>query len=71
MESPEYQVAMFKHAIGDDGLKVIKTFSYSEDENESEQGNCRSSNEIPCQANCMIMSMKSKPRQRKPDPENQ
>ena len=25
-ESPEYQLAMFKHAIGNDGLKVIKSF---------------------------------------------
>ena len=31
--SPEYQLEMFKHAIGDDGLKVIKTFSYTEGEN--------------------------------------
>ena len=29
-ESPEYQFAMFKHAIGDDSLRVMKTFSYSE-----------------------------------------
>ena len=35
-ESPEYQLAMFKHAIGDDGLKVIKTFSYSETENAND-----------------------------------
>ena len=35
-ESPEYQLAMFKHAIGDDGLKVIKTFSYSESENAND-----------------------------------
>ena len=28
-ESPEYQLAMFKHTIGDDALKVIKTFSYT------------------------------------------
>ena len=27
---------MFKHAIGDDGLKVIKTFSYSETENAND-----------------------------------
>ena len=36
MESPEYQLAMFKHAIGDDGLKVIKTFAYSETENAND-----------------------------------
>ena len=35
-ESPEYQLAMFKHAIGDDGLRVIKTFSYSEEENAND-----------------------------------
>ena len=35
-ESPEYQLTMFKHAIGDDGLKVIKTFSYSEEENAND-----------------------------------
>ena len=35
-ESPEYQLAMFKHAIGDDGLKVIKTFSYSDKENAND-----------------------------------
>ena len=35
-ESAEYQLAMFKHAIGDDGLKVIKTFSYSETENAND-----------------------------------
>jgi len=35
-ESAEYQLAMFKHAIGDDGLKVIKTFSYSEAENAND-----------------------------------
>ncbi len=28
-ECAEYQLTIFKHAIGDDGLKVIKTFSYS------------------------------------------
>ena len=32
-ESEQYQLAMFKHAIGDDGLKVIKTFSYTTEEN--------------------------------------
>ena len=26
-ESPEYQLTMLKHAIGDDGLRVVKTFS--------------------------------------------
>ena len=31
-ESPEYQLTMFKHAIGDGGLKVIKSFSYTEEE---------------------------------------
>ena len=35
-ESPEYQLAMFKQAIGDDGLTVIKTFSYSEEENAND-----------------------------------
>ena len=35
-ESPEYQLAMFKHAIGDDGLKVIKSFTYSERENAND-----------------------------------
>ena len=34
-ESPEYQPAMFRHAMGDDGIKVIRTFSKSEDENKS------------------------------------
>ena len=32
-ESPEYQLAKFKHAIGDNGLKVIKSLTYSEGEN--------------------------------------
>ena len=32
-ESGQYQLAMFKHAIGDDGLKVIETFSYTTEEN--------------------------------------
>ena len=32
-ESPEYQLAIFKHAIGNDGLKVIKSFTYSEGDN--------------------------------------
>ena len=26
-ETPEFQLAMFKHTIGDDALKVIKTFN--------------------------------------------
>lgn len=35
-ESPEYQLAMFKHTIGDDALKVIKTFfSYTEAEDSN------------------------------------
>ena len=29
-ESSPYQLAMFKHTIGNDALKVIKTFSYTE-----------------------------------------
>ena len=32
-ESPEYQLALFKHVIGDDGVKVIKSFTYSKGEN--------------------------------------
>ena len=35
-ESAEYQLITSKHAIGDDGLKVIKTFSYSETENAND-----------------------------------
>ena len=35
-ESQEYQLAMFKHAIGDDGLKVIKTFSYAAGEDPND-----------------------------------
>ena len=32
-ESPKYQLAIFKHVIGDsDGLKVIKTFNYTEED---------------------------------------
>ena len=31
-ESSPYRLAMFKHTIGDDALKVIKTFSYTEGE---------------------------------------
>ena len=37
-ESSPYQLAMFKHTIGDDALKVIKTFSYTEGE---DSGNWR------------------------------
>ena len=35
-ETPEFQLAMFKHTIGDDALKVIKTFNYAEGENLSD-----------------------------------
>ena len=35
-ETPEFQLAMFKHRIGDDALKVIKTFNYAEGENSSD-----------------------------------
>ena len=35
-ESPKYQLAMFKHVISDDGLKVIKSFTYSEGENAND-----------------------------------
>lgn len=35
-ESHEYQLVMFKHAIGDNGLKLIKTFSYSKGENAND-----------------------------------
>ena len=35
-ETPEFQLAMFKHTIGDDALKVIKTFNYAEGENSSD-----------------------------------
>ena len=34
-ESPPYQLAMFKHTIGGDALKVIKTFSYTEVEDSN------------------------------------
>ena len=34
-ESPEYQPATFKHTVGDDALKVIKTFSYTEAESKT------------------------------------
>ena len=29
-KTPEFQLAMFKHTIADDALKVIKTFNYAE-----------------------------------------
>ena len=35
-ETPEFQLAMFKHTIGDDALKVIKTFNHAEGENSSD-----------------------------------
>ena len=35
-ESPECQLAMFKHTISDDGRKVIKSFTYSEGENAND-----------------------------------
>ena len=35
-ESPAFQLAMFKHSVGDEGLKVIKTFGYNEHENSSD-----------------------------------
>ena len=35
-ETPEFKLAMFKHMIGDDVLKVIKTFNYAEGENSSD-----------------------------------
>ena len=34
-ESSRYQLPMFKHTIGDDALKVIKTFSYTEGEDSN------------------------------------
>ena len=34
-ESSQYQLAMFKHMIGDEALKVIKTFSYTEGEDSN------------------------------------
>ena len=34
-ESSLYQLAMFEHTIGDDALKVIKTFSYTEGEDSN------------------------------------
>ena len=36
LESPNYQFAMFKHAIGDNGLTVIKSFTYSKGENTND-----------------------------------
>ena len=35
-ETLEFQLVMFKHTIGDDALKVIKTFNYAEGENSSD-----------------------------------
>ena len=35
-ETAEFQLAMFKYTIGDDALKVIKTFNYAEGENSSD-----------------------------------
>ncbi|KAL9989578.1 hypothetical protein ACROYT_G004142 [Oculina patagonica] len=35
-ENPEYQLAMFKHTIGNDALKLIKTFTYAETENRND-----------------------------------
>ena len=35
-ETLEFQLAMFKHTIGDNALKVIKTFNYAEGENSSD-----------------------------------
>ena len=35
-ETPEFYLAMFKHTIGDNELKVIKTFNYFEGENWSD-----------------------------------
>ena len=35
-ESSPYRLAMFKHTIGDEALKVIKTFSYTEDEDSND-----------------------------------
>ena len=35
-ETTEFQLAMFKHTIRDDALKVIKTFNYAERENSSD-----------------------------------
>ena len=35
-KSPKYWGAMFNHAISDDGLKVIKSFTYFEGENTND-----------------------------------
>ena len=35
-ETAEFQLAMFKHTSGDDALKVIKTFTYTEEENQND-----------------------------------
>ncbi|CAB3998069.1 Hypothetical predicted protein [Paramuricea clavata] len=35
-ESPAFQLAMFKHSLGDEDLKVIKTFGYNEHKNSSD-----------------------------------
>ena len=35
-ESPQFQLAMFKHSVGDEGLRVIKTFGYSAEENPND-----------------------------------
>ena len=35
-ETAEFQLAMFKHTIGDDASKVIKTFSYADGENSND-----------------------------------
>lgn len=35
-ESPEYQLAMFKHMIGDDALKITKSFSYMQGEDAND-----------------------------------
>ena len=37
-ESSPYQLAMFKHTIGDDALLVIKTFSYTDGEDSNNWG---------------------------------
>ena len=35
-ESPAFQLAMFKHSVGDEALKVIKTFGFNEHENSGD-----------------------------------
>ena len=48
-ESVEYQLAMFKHAIGNDiSVKVIKTFSYTEQKNANDWRVVISKLEIHC-----------------------